>query len=211
MLHAPPSLDAPPTDPAEEQAARHARVLQGLTEVCMDVAEALREQVLEQVAAKTPVDPGQAALALSRLARAVRLTLMLEAMFAEAPAAADDGTDDDEDDDEPPKAAIPRYEERITAFMAVAGAIGTEVRGDVDRSERLRAEARERLFDRETDVMDRPIGEVVALICRDFGLTYDPGSWVDMPALYVEAAERVAASVRATDNDAAASGRAQAP
>jgi hypothetical protein len=58
MLHAPPPLDAPPTDPAEERAARHARVLQRLTEVRMDVAEALREQVLEQVAAKTPVDAG---------------------------------------------------------------------------------------------------------------------------------------------------------
>jgi hypothetical protein len=124
----------------------------------------------------------------------VRLTLMLEAMFAEAPGASDDGMDEDEDEDEPLTPAVPRYEDRVTVFLALNGAIETENRCDIERMERLRSEARERLFDRESDIMQRPIGEALAILCRDFGLAYDPSQWPAMSAMIIEAAERVAAS-----------------
>ena len=176
-----------PSDLADARAERQARVLERLCDLCMDVAEALREQVLGQVAAREAVDAGQTALALSRIARAVRLTLALEARLAEPPPerAAAAGA--------PGAVAKPdirfflRAKRRGHCALAAFKAIELVADGDNDRREELRSEVRERLREVDDDIMNRPIGEVVAILCREFGLPYDPTLWADEPWAIEEA------------------------
>jgi hypothetical protein len=71
--------EATPADPAADRAERHGRVLQELTELGMNLARAVSAEA-------TVADPAKAnelALAFSRIARAVRQTLALEAKLAE--------------------------------------------------------------------------------------------------------------------------------
>jgi len=167
---------------APDQTARHRAALQELAEIGMDLARALRRQVVEAAAVDggAPAVPaaggGDPALAFSRLARAVRLTLALEARVAEVGRAAE------------AERAARRADRRIRGLIikdevqAIAReaieAAGRERGAEVD-VERLLADLDERLEDTdEADgFADLPVGALVARICRDLGVAFDADAW----------------------------------
>ena len=80
------ATDAPepmPAETADERVARQMGMMAELAEIGMEMARELRDRVV----AGAPIGPGESdpMLAYSRLARAIRLTLALEARLAEGP------------------------------------------------------------------------------------------------------------------------------
>lgn len=184
------AADAAPAEPAlaDPHGAAHALVerqlamLTRLAEMGMAIAEATERWALAALdaAAASPVltedgppalpagfrgDPG---LVYSRVARAVRLTLMLQTrLLQELPALGRART----------LADLEREEaRRDRARRLVERAIKAE-HTDPDAIEQLSGDAWERL--RDEDLGDEfgaaPLGEVVARICRDLGLSPDWG------------------------------------
>jgi hypothetical protein len=167
---------SPPTDPvkgeadgcvcgaAEARIARHLRNLEELAEIGMDLARTVQRQAHEQAA----TDAGAADLGLtfSRIARAVRQTVALEARLAE---------------DHRAQVAARRAKDTHTRAARrrreVKAIVGQAIEADADDSdvENLLLDLEERLADRDEDAdfADRPIGELVARICRDLGVTPD--------------------------------------
>jgi hypothetical protein len=168
MLHLDPAsaaVDAVPADPARALIERQLQLLTRLADIGMDIAEVagIRARAsLDADAAEPTVDPG---LTYARAARAVRLTIALQSRLLKDLAALD------RTETEARKRRIHRIVER---------AIETE-HDDADEIERLSDEARERLWDEDDcgDLLDRPIEEIVASICRDLGLDPDGIGWVD--------------------------------
>lgn len=185
------AADAAPAEPAlaDPHGAAHALVerqlamLTRLAEMGMAIAEATERWALAALdaAAASPVltedgppalpagfrgDPG---LVYSRVARAVRLTLMLQTrLLKDLPALirAD---------------ALVRIDQaqqrRERAHRLTLRAIRAE-HDEADAVEVLSDEAWERLRDEglDDDLETRPLGEVVARICRDLGLSPDWGA-----------------------------------
>ena len=165
---------------AEARTERHLRMLEDLAEIGMDLARTVQRQAHEQVAAD--LDAAALGLAFSRIARAVRQTVALEARLGE---------------DRQAKTAariageihtrIARHRREVRAVVAQA------IEADADESdiENLLFDLEERLVDRDdTDFADRPIGELVARICRDLGVTPDWSLWEDEDWAIEEAAAR---------------------
>jgi hypothetical protein len=173
-------------DARAARAARRLRTLEELAEIGMEVARVLQRRVLDEAARDADGDqPADAALGLAftRVSRAVRQTLALEDKL-----------------DRPPRAPVLSPEAERAAWLADLKASPEiaalsvmvrkdEVRAKVERtiaseadgsdSERLLADLEERLDDAEAgeDFFDRPIGEMVAAICRDLGVTRDWNLW----------------------------------
>ena len=160
-------------------------MLRELAEIGMDLARALRRQVLEPEdgpAMAAGVDP---ALAFSRLARAVRLTVALKARL-DMPAAAEAKAPP------PPeqKAQTDRVRGRLAARalglvrreavrQVILRTVETEARerGDTDDLEDRLVALHER-FEDEADVhrfIGRPVVELVGELCRELGVTPAPG------------------------------------
>ena len=162
---APPAADRAAASRAliERQMAR----LERLAEIGMEIAEAAgrraRELAEDGGAQGQGADP---ALAYSRAARAVRLTLALQSKLDEALEALDRARDLERIG----RAGHRRHRiHRLIEQAARAeGCDRAEARG-------LASDACERLTDTDdADILDRPFEEVVALICRELGL---PGDW----------------------------------
>jgi hypothetical protein len=185
MIHTQPitaAADTAPPDPSAERAVRHMRVLEELAEIGMELARSVRRQALEPGVAPVQGDLG---LAFSRISRAVRQTIALEAridadQLAWAAKRAVERTARRAEDAERQAEA---EEHRIDARGAkvqrvIEQAIQAEA-ADADEAERLLDGMCERLDDCEfcDDLADRPIGEIVARICRDLGLTPDWSRW----------------------------------
>ncbi len=204
MLHLPSptepdDAEPAPAGPSPDVARRHLQVLAELTEIGMDLARALRRQVLAQgqlldVADQagvtevvggeiTLVIKGDAGLAFSRIARAVRLTLALEARI-------DQGLQVDQAAMAVRQAREAAEAERISEAVRLADreavvrrvvedAIEAECEDDEDRIEDLTEALRERLEEDEDyeDYAERPIGETIARVCRDLGLSPDWDRW----------------------------------
>jgi hypothetical protein len=184
----------PAPAPAETTLARHQRMLQDLAAICMDAAQTLGRQVAETGKLDSGADPARS---LERLARAVRLTLALEAkLVAQAgkvqaadakpvTARAWRGAPDPDAmaREEAELVSLRRFYfgqarreavRQIAEQTMVAEAHERGERGDVKA---LLAELNER-FDRETpdDIgayMDKPVAEWVAELCRELKLTPD--------------------------------------
>ena len=175
--------DDPIDAPAESRAERHLRLLQELADIGMDIARAVRAEAMaqEEAAERAPSrfggDPG---LVYSRIARAVRQTLALEARFA----------------DEVGKARFEQERRRVDTGRLifqrrqddvrdyVAEAIeneGAERRIPDSEVERLLDDLDERLEDGQYDdaLADGPIAELVARICEDLGVSPDWRIWDD--------------------------------
>jgi hypothetical protein len=160
-----------PTDSAADRAERHGRVLQELTELGMNLARAVSAEA-------TVADPAKAnelALAFSRIARAVRQTLALAAKLAEerqATAAERVRRDDLE-------AGTSALNRRLRIERLVERAIDAEASDD--EAEGLYDDLRERLEDTDdlAGFHDRPLPEIVALICKDLGVTPPKIHWTD--------------------------------
>ena len=190
---------------APDWAQEHLGVLRALRDMGMTLARTLTRQVVAQAEADearaeagevadaprraAPVDP---ALSFSRISRAVRLTLALEARTHQAiEAAAKAGAANDGVAADDGASRVIDYEGVARRFRAVVERqIDNDIRravedtieaasDDPEAMDRLKDELSERL--REDDVFaerfDWPIGEAVALICQDLGLTPDWERW----------------------------------
>ena len=166
-----PALDRPgcacgsPGDPT----GRQMLMLQELAELGMDLARTVRARAVEQgPSLEAGPDLG---LMFSRIARAVRQTLALEAKLYQDRQARHD------------KARAERaVETRLRGIRRKAKAVEI-VERVVERepdAERLLDALDERLEDEDdTDFADRPLGELVARICRDLGVAPDWDLWAD--------------------------------
>jgi hypothetical protein len=149
-----PTPDAP-TDWARDVVERRLRILDRVAEAGVEIIVALEAQAKGGAV----VVQGDVAMAYARAARAVRQTIMLQAHLIEA--LRDQG-----------KASAER---KAAAARIVREVIEDDERGgEAEGSERLRAEAAERL-EREdfSALFARPFGEVVTEIVRDLGLSPD--------------------------------------
>ena len=154
-----PETDAPPL--LERQVA----LLGELAEIGLDVAREIGRQ------AKAQPDPAalqHIAMAYSRVSRAVRLTLMLQTRLANDLETAAQAQAEDAELFEP------AYRHKFRVERIVERQIKAEHDNEAD-IDRLAIEAGERLDDEDLygDVLDKPIGELVALICKDLGLNPD--------------------------------------
>jgi hypothetical protein len=157
------------------------RMLEELAEIGMTLARAVQQQVLDQAAAEpaeAAEQPGAGNLALvfSRISRAVRQTIALEAKLAE-----EGRTRDEQTAAEQARRAVVdgrerKQRRRAQAKRFIEQAVDIEA-ADHDAAEELLWELDERLDDVEADFADRPIGEIVARICRDMGLAPEWSLW----------------------------------
>jgi hypothetical protein len=171
MFDADATPDPAPSDPAVDRAERHGRVLQELTDLGMNLARAVSAQAAD-------ADPATAhglALDSARIARAVRQTVALEGRLA----------------DERRTVIAERAQRRVREADAVARRRTSRIETLVERAidaeasgseaDNLYADLRERLEDADDleDFHGRPIPEIVALICKDLGLTPPELHWDD--------------------------------
>jgi hypothetical protein len=160
----PPLTDA---DPWRAALARQVEMLGRLAEAGLEMAMALRDQIVGDAAgARDGADAQEIGLAFSRVSRAVRLTLALQAKVIEDIRALDSGA--------APKAAAPAEARRERVRGVVERAILAE-HGGGREFERL-SRCAERLIEDEDlygDLLSRPMSETVHGICRDLGLSPD--------------------------------------
>ena len=156
---------------AGRPAARQGRVLQELTDLGMNLARAVSAQATE-------ADPATAhglALDFARIARAVRQTVALEARLADdrQTALAERAQRREREAD-----ALARHR-RIRVESLVERAIDAEASGSA--AESLYLDLQERLEDADdlAGFHDRPIPEIVALICQDLGVAPPQLHWDD--------------------------------
>ena len=158
-------------------------MLAELAEIGMDLAREVRRQALDET---TEVPPAaDLALTFSRIARAVRQTVALEARLAEP--------------SQPGHAERPlsvsdrwRSARRKRQVKQIVGEIiEAETKSDFE-ADRLFAERDERLDDgdEEADFADRPLGELVARICADLGVEPDWSLFEDEDWAIAEARAR---------------------
>lgn len=189
-------------------ARRQARVLGRLTEICMDIAEALRVQVLERTAEAVAEKPSGAGavcrdpeLAISRIARAVRLNLMLEARLAqerqagaEAAKAAARTLDLVRQHWVEPRRGQLRRDKVLDVVEQTIEAEAYEG-GDGRDVENLLGEvyARVKAY-AEVEYVACSIGEMVACVCEDMGLSPDWSVWAGEDWAIAEAAAKTEGS-----------------
>ena len=187
----PPPCPADEADWARAYAMRQLQMLGELAEIGLDVARAVERQASGQNAGQpdAPVVQGRIfqgdlALAYSRVSRAVRLTLMLQARLiealkaadktgAEGRAAAEAETAKDQERREP------AYQRKVRVEAIVQRVIEAEHPDDEETLDTLINETGERLDDEDLygDLMDRPLSELVARLCKDLDLHPD---WAEL-------------------------------
>jgi hypothetical protein len=177
-------------DPALAEAAgepravivRQLQVLGELAELGLDIARAIARQAASQAPGEAPAETppettrapqvvkGDVSLAYARVARAVRLTIALQSRLLQDLQALDEVVERHlnggrSNAARERKARVRRILDRV---------IDAEV-GDAAEGDRLAGEVRERLENDDIygDVLARPVGEIVAMICRDLGLSPD--------------------------------------
>ena len=156
---------------ARALAERQVRMLDRLAQAGLDLALAVQAQASAAAAAGEPISP-DAAMSFSRIARTVRLTLALQAKLAEQIVELEDSARD-------------RGAQAADARKARVGRIVRRViraeHHDRSTNERLAGDVRERLEDDDIygDLQTRSVGEIIALICKDLGLTPDWAALAD--------------------------------
>jgi hypothetical protein len=178
-----PSLDHDhPAAWAQAVLRRQVERLDALAEIGLEFARAIQGQGGE--------NPAEAAMAFSRVARTVRMCGLLQSRLIKdleqvqhraeeeqlraakrALAAYDQAGGEDVD----PALMEPAERHKYRVTRIVARIAEAKHRDDEEACERLVMEAAERLDDDDIydDVLSRPIGELVALICRDLDLEPD--------------------------------------
>jgi hypothetical protein len=151
---------------------RRLAMLSDLAQAAVDIALALKTRILETAAAEPEADAPAACAdltrAFDRAARSARMAIALrERLETEAVAPSASSA--------PSAATLAREARdlragrvrRIVGRIALARCVGPDARDDMDR------QARERLFDPDItgDLEGRSLGELVARICADLGLT----------------------------------------
>jgi hypothetical protein len=166
---------------AQDVLRRQCALLEQLGEAGLRMAQAIERQASEAAAgsATAPTPPTEAAMAFARVARAVRLTALLQSKLVQdlmrlqasaAKAVAD--AEAEANAAQAPSDPTYRHKARVEAIVERVARAGADDEEEVDR---LVAEAGERLDDEDIygEVLDRPVGELVALVCRDLGLDPD--------------------------------------
>jgi hypothetical protein len=156
-------IEPAPADWARPLLDRQLRLLGDLAEIGLELARAV-----EAEARGPEADVQAAVLAYSRIARAVRQTVMLQSRLIRELQAEERG--------EAAQAATLRAR-RAEVKQRLSRIFRRAIEAEHDqpeRIERLRAEAAERLEDELVrDLLDRPVAEIIADICRDLGLSPD--------------------------------------
>jgi hypothetical protein len=156
------------TDASDPLLQRQLQRLDELAELGLDVARAVAARAHDQGA-----DVEAVARAYARVSRAVRLTIMLQSRLAQDLKAAERAAE---------RAAAdllarsdPRYIHKARVERIVERIAQETHRGDEEEIDRLVIEAGERLDDEDLygEVLDRPIRELVADICRALDLDPD--------------------------------------
>jgi hypothetical protein len=156
-----------PADWARPVLDRQLQVLGELAEIGLELARAVEAQ------AKQPeADVEAAVLAYSRVARAVRQTVMLQSRLIRELQAEERG---EADQAEAARARRAEVKARVSRILRRAiEAERDEPESDrPERIERLKAEAAERLEDYFDELLERPVAEIIADICGDLGLSPD--------------------------------------
>ncbi len=155
---------------------RQLRMLGELAEIGLEQARALDRQVRRTDPEPSLDELQAAALAYARVSRAVRLTLVLQSKIVEAAEGAQAAAAGDADEDAPslPLDARKARVERVIERLAKA-----EHPRDEEEVDALVGEAAERLDDEDLygDLLDRPMSEIVARLCKDLGLSPD---WTEL-------------------------------
>jgi hypothetical protein len=189
-----PIASAAPSDPDAPEAfaygATHGRteqrlaMLRELSEIGMRLARGVERQ------AETPeTASGDLGLAFSRIARAVRQTLALEARLKGEREARvqEERAMRDQQLARATRSSIGRRSKLVRR------AVGQAIEADAGEHdfEQLFDDLDERLADREDDdFLDRPVSELVARICKDLGVTVDWSLWKDEDWALAESAAR---------------------
>ena len=152
-----------------------------LSAMGMEIASAIHRRVTEDDGAASVAELQHAAIDFSRVARAVRLTFALQSRLI----------DEFKGRSRPPAGAAepeqrtlqvrwigqlsPAEKARRGRLRDVVRTVAESEGRDAETVERLVREAAERVEDDGIfgDIMTRPFGEIVALICRDLGLKPD--------------------------------------
>lgn len=152
-------------------AERRIALLDAMAELGLEAARQVQREVEAGAASAT-----DGALAYARVSRAVRLTLKLQSQMIEALKAQEDQAQAaavdlalQDDAAHIRKCRVGRIVERLVKAE----------HDDEDQVEALVAEADERLDDEDVygDLLERPMSEIVARLCRDLGLSPD---WSDL-------------------------------
>ena len=174
--------EAPAEDWARPLLERQLWILGRLAEDGLQISRAIARQATGAGAddglPAQDLAKGDVPLAYARVARAVRMTLLLqsklirELQFREASLARDAA-----------RAEADQSEDRKARVERIVGRIALAEHDDVETVEQLVEEAAERLDQDDIygDVLSKPVSEIVARVCQDLGL--DP----DWPRLAEEA------------------------
>ncbi len=170
---------------------RQLAILGQLAEDGLEIAQAIKRQAVDEAPAATAAEPsrklfrGDVTVAYARAARAVRLTLMLQSQVVAAIQALDRKQAHEAADArmwaQSERPGLVRR--RKTQVKRAVWRIASGQFDDNNTLDRLSKEAGERLDaeDLYGDILDTPLSELIAAICKDLGLSPD---W---PALAEEA------------------------
>jgi hypothetical protein len=157
---------------------RRLEMLGELAELGLEVARAVERQATDPSAPQS----GDVALAYARVSRAVRLTLMLQARLIDdmkapktAPKTVPGPTADEAEVTAEPHRLGPADQRKARIERIVERLAESEHPDDDDHVADLVTEAGERLDDEDLfgDLLDIPISEAVARLCKDLGLEPD--------------------------------------
>ena len=211
IIHTPPAPAAPtPAETPAERVERQARGLREMQAIILSIARAEEQVALaraaqalnaaeagltpaagSRVAQKDGADPG---LAISRIARTLRLTQAMESRLYDDLAAGPARKAEPEPSAEEPRRKAARMRAAILSAtilpvvdQIIEGAEDPE--GDGSDSERRHDHLDERLQDEDeiVNLGTLPIGASIARLCAQIGLTPDWSLWEDTPWAIKEA------------------------
>jgi hypothetical protein len=172
----PPALPQPsPNEPWMRPATlRQLALLGELAEIGLEISRAIERHATGK--AEAPVMKGDHALAYARVSRSVRQTIHLQSRLIDSMKAEDDAAAETAPEAAKEAARLtPEYQRKASVERIVERLIEVEHPDDEETLDALICDAGERLDDEDLygDLMDRPMSELVARICRDLGLTPD--------------------------------------
>jgi hypothetical protein len=171
MRETPLAPDAALADANSGRAQRRLRILQELAEIGMELARAVQAKALAPgVEAAVSLD---LVLSFTRIARAVRQTIALEARLErDGRTAVSEGAQCRAREDRER-----RHDHKTKVGRLVERAIDADASGE--EADNLYADLHERLEDADdlAGFADRPVSEIVAHICRELGVAPPPALW----------------------------------
>jgi hypothetical protein len=186
FLNATPTLSATqPVDPPQDRAAERFAILRELVDIGMEIARAVqgeiraRAEVVENEAAESPKIVADLGLAFSRVSRAVRQTVALEARLEDGRLERRRAAEAAEEAKSQSNSELSERAARVRAKLMQL------IHPDRERDHRWDDDWFEDLNDDPDDergegfVSDRPAADVVAGVCGDLRIEPDLSLWTD--------------------------------